>query len=125
MSSMRITPGPWGWYVEDNSMATLCGTLPNGNLDPLELHVMSVTPCRTCAERSAKDWTWGRCTVGKAADAALIAMSPELFVYVIARAENGCPSAKALIDKLAEHAACLSAPTRTDCERPKGPSPAG
>ena len=106
-------------------MATLCGTLPDGILDPLGLHVMSVAPCQACLARSAPHWTWSRCTVGNAADAALIQIAPELFLYVIARAENGCPSAKALINRLAEHAACLSAPTRTDCERPKAPPPAG
>ncbi|MBS0251487.1 MAG: hypothetical protein JSR78_10550 [Proteobacteria bacterium] len=72
----EFTPGPWGWYSEDNSMAILCG---DGGADPFEKHVMAVSPCKSCQDRSSEPWTWGRCQVPKAPDALLIAAAPELY----------------------------------------------
>ena len=81
-------------------MAILCGTTSHGHLDPLERHVMSVSPCKSCRERSTEGWTWGRCTVGSAQDAALIALAPELLEYVASSALNGCATARALVARL-------------------------
>lgn len=75
----KHTKGPWGWYVEDHSMATLCGVGENGELDPSYHHVASISPCRACADRAVpKEWKWGRCTTPDEADARLIAAAPDL-----------------------------------------------
>jgi hypothetical protein len=63
----KVTPGPWGWDVEDASMASL-GVLPNPGLgDP---HVLSVSPCKSCR---GDEWEWGKCLTPSEADAAHIA----------------------------------------------------
>ena len=71
MSEAKHTPTPWGWYAEDSSIAILCG---DDGADPHEKHVLSVSPCKACQSRTAKDeqWTWGRCRSPNAADAAFI-----------------------------------------------------
>lgn len=68
------TPGPWGWYVHDRSLATLCG---GGGSDPLMQHVLDSSPCQSCQDR-AEDWEWGRCTTPRLANARLIAAAPDL-----------------------------------------------
>lgn len=78
MRETKWTPGPWGWYIEDNSMAVLCG---DGGHDPLTKHVMSVSPCDSCLGRLSKNdhWEWERCTTPALANAHLIAAAPELY----------------------------------------------
>lgn len=77
---MPHSPGPWGWYWEDHSMAILCGQTPKGDLDPLMRHVMSVSPCEACQERSEKGaWKWNRCGTPSEDDARLIAAAPDLY----------------------------------------------
>ena len=74
MSEAKHTPTPWGWYAEDSSMVILCGHNQSGDLDPMEQHVASITPCQACQDRT-KDknvWTWGRCTTPTEANAAFI-----------------------------------------------------
>lgn len=61
---------PWEWVVNDYSMITLCGVD-----DYLTNHVMSVSPCEACMERSKEnggEWRWGACTTPSEANAALI-----------------------------------------------------
>ena len=71
-----FTPGPWGWYAEDNSEIILCG---DGGADPLTKHVVSIRPCKSCQPKNAKSpWEWGQCITPKEADAKLIAMAPTL-----------------------------------------------
>lgn len=77
----RHTPGPWVWYSEDASMATLCRESDSAFGVDLEAHVLSVTICKNC-QQGHKHWDWGRCYTAKAADARLIAASPELLDLV-------------------------------------------
>lgn len=60
-------------------MAILCGHLPNGDLDPIERSVMSVSPCEACQGRSTTaQWTWDRCSAPSEENARLIAAAPDL-----------------------------------------------
>ena len=70
----KWTPGPWHWWADDYSMATLSGK------GDLEDHVMSVIPCNSCQKRAEEDgkWKWGRCTTPNEANAKLIAKAPEM-----------------------------------------------
>lgn len=43
------TPGPWTWGWQDESMCILHGA------DVLLNHVLAVTPCKACSERSVRD----------------------------------------------------------------------
>lgn len=70
MRETRITPGPWTWEIEDQSVAILCG--PGG----LEDYVMSVSLCRNCASRQPDNATlFGVCTIPHTEDARVIAAS--------------------------------------------------
>jgi hypothetical protein len=73
MSEAKHTPTPWGWYAEDSSMVILCGHNQSGDLDPMEQHVASITPCEACRSGNPKEpWTWGRCTTPTEANAEFI-----------------------------------------------------
>ena len=65
----KATPGEWHWVIEDKSMATLGVGRDPGMGDP---HVLSVSPCRSCADR-VNEWTWGNCLTPSKEDADLIA----------------------------------------------------
>ena len=66
--SGKFTRGPWGWSIQDHSMALLSGP------DLLEDHVAAVGPCESCAKRVMDgEWKWGRCMTPTEANAALIA----------------------------------------------------
>lgn len=73
----KHTPGPWGWVIHDASMATLCGENAVGGFNGIDPHVMSVSPCRSCAENK-DEWQWDRCTTPSEADARLIAAAPSM-----------------------------------------------
>lgn len=75
--TLRHVAGPWGWYAEDHSMATLCGYDESGRLDPDGRHVLTVTICKACQVGRAH-WEWGQCYTANAADAHLIAAAPIL-----------------------------------------------
>lgn len=85
----KHTEGPWGWYSEDGSMATLCGYTKNGHLDPFEGHVLSVTICKSC-RGDQKHWQWGKCYTASAADARLIAAAPDLLAALKAVLSDFC-----------------------------------
>lgn len=75
------TPGPWGWYSEDQSMISLCGD--NGR--DLEQHVVSLTICESC-QKGHDHWEWGHCYTADAQDAAFIAAArtdiPRLLAHI-------------------------------------------
>ncbi len=75
-SDERHTPGPWVWYSEDASMATLCRKSDDAFGVDLEAHVISVTICKNCQE--GDHWKWGRCYTANAANARLLAAAPDL-----------------------------------------------
>lgn len=77
MSESKHTPGPWHWLIHDHSCASLGVGDDPGMGTPL---VMSVSPCRSCADRARDgEWKWGRCTTPSEADARLIAAAPEMY----------------------------------------------
>ena len=58
--------GPWRWYIEDHSMATLSGP------DELRNHVMSVSPCKNCMVEGESPI--GKCTMPNQNTCDLIAL---------------------------------------------------
>jgi hypothetical protein len=100
MSESKHTPGPWHWLIHDHSCASLGVGDDPGMGTPL---VMSVSPCRSCADRARDgEWKWGRCTTPSEADARLIAAAPDLLDALIELKEwiendcgAECPSDKA------------------------------
>lgn len=81
----KATQGQWEWVVHDASMASL--QVVDG--DPLESHVMSVSPCTHCTETDKPEF-FGRCTLPSKTDADFIeAMSPETVLELIQLAKKG------------------------------------
>lgn len=75
----KAKQGEWEWEVHDDSMASL--VVSQG--DPLENHVLSVSPCRHCASREGASF-FGRCTLPSDADAAFIeAFNPKVVLELI------------------------------------------
>lgn len=97
MKAQKHTPGEWRWVIHDHSCASLGVGGDPGMGSPL---VMSVSPCRSCAERAEpKEWQWGRCCTPKEADARLIAASPDMLVALqLARDALGANAARDAVD---------------------------
>ncbi len=84
----EATPGPWRWFIEDHSMATLCGA------DELHDHVMSVSPCSSCMVEGKSPI--GKCTMPDQNTADLIAALRNLAPSLIAAAEENEQSHKTI-----------------------------
>lgn len=77
MSGNEHTAGEWRWVIHDHSCASLGVGDDPGMGTPL---VMSVSPCRSCAERAdPKEWKWGRCCTPSEADARMMAASTQMY----------------------------------------------
>lgn len=68
---MSITKGPWKWFIDDHSMATLYGP------DHITDHVMSASACSSCAKEGESPF--GKCTMPSSMDAKVIEKSVEMF----------------------------------------------
>lgn len=71
--NQAITPGPWKWVYEDQSIATLTHLGQDG----IDNHVLSVTICESC-QSTHTGWEWGRCYTAKKEDAKVLEKSWEM-----------------------------------------------